>query len=424
MALEDRHPRRVLEWAERDRASALRVRPARPPDDPELSRDLAQLRATMAEIDEARDDGTGDARLVQRQVLLERRIRDRWRTRAGRTGGAADPARSVEEVAGALGDAALVELVETRGALVAVTVARGRTRLHDLGRADDVRRAMAHVPFALNRLARRGRGARGGAAAATAVLERAGETLDSLLVRPLLGVLGDRALVVVPSRSLHSVVWSMLPSCVGRPVTVSPSAALWLTAAAGRGRAPRDAETVCVAGPGLPGAREEATRVAALHTGSALLVDEAARCEDVVRRIDGALRLHLAAHGRVRADNPLFSSVALADGPLTVYEIEGMDAAPEHVVLSACDTGQAQAVTGEEVLGFGAALLAAGTATFVAPVVQVSDAATVPLMESFHRAVATGASPAAGLALAQAGARTASDEERAAAAGFVCVGAG
>ena len=425
MALEDGDPRRVLEWAERDRASALRVRPARPPDDPDLSRDLTQLRATMEQIDEARSEseGTDDARLVQRQVMLERRIRDRYRTAYGPAGAAAGSTRSVDDLAGPLGDAALVEFVETGGAVLAVTVVEGRTRLHDLAVADEVSRAMAHVPFALNRLARPGRGPRGGAAAAAAVLDRAGETLDSLLVLPLLGAVGDRDLVVVPSPALQSVVWSALPSCVARAVTVSPSASLWHRAAVGPRREPT-AGSVSVAGPGLPGAREEAERVAGLHAGSSLLVDEAATCEAVLRSVDGAERLHLAAHGRVRADNPLFSSVALADGPLTVYEIEGLDAAPRHVVLSACDTGRAQAVTGQEVLGFGAALLAAGTVTFVAPVVQVSDAATVPLMEAFHRAVANGASPAAALAHAQAGSRRASDEERAAAAGFVCVGAG
>ncbi len=422
MALEDGHPRRVLEWAERDRASALRVRPARPPEDPELSRDLAELRSTMAQIDEARHDGTDDARLVHRQVALERRVRDRWRTASGRSGTASGPARPLDDLAAALGEAALVEFVEVGGALLAVTVVEGRTRLHPLADADEVPRAMTHVPFALNRLARPGRGARGGTAAATAVLDRAGETLDALLVRPLLGAVGDRALVVVPSPALQSVVWSTLPSCVGRAVTVSPSAALWQ-------RAQRSAQhgvgpTIAVAGPGLPGAREEAERVAALHPGSSLLVDDAAASEEVLRHVDGAQRLHLAAHGRVRADNPLFSSVALADGPLTVYDLEGLAAAPRHVVLSACNAGRAQAVAGQEVLGFGAALLAAGTATVVAPVVQVSDAATVPLMEAFHRAVATGTSPAAALADAQAGARGSTGEERATAAAFVCVGAG
>ena len=423
MALEDGDPRRVLEWAERDRASALRVRPAKPPDDPELSRDLAQLRATVAEIDEARDEGTSDARLVRRQVLLERRIRDRCRTANARDETGAGPNRSVADLVSQLGDAALVEFVETDGAVLAVTVVGGRTRLHHVGEAEEIRRAMAHVPFALNRLARPHRGSRGGSAAAAAVLDRAGETLDTLLVRPLLSRIGDRPLVVVPSPTLHSVVWSTLPSCAARPVTVSPSASLWHQAAVGLRQQPTGS-AVSIAGPGLPGAREEAARVAALYAGSCLLVDGAASCEEVVRVIDGAERLHLAAHGRVRADNPLFSSVALADGPLTVYEIEGLDAAPRHVVLSACDTGRVHAVTGQEVLGFGAALLAAGTSTFVAPVVQVSDAATVPLMEAFHRAVATAASPAAALALAQAAASSSSYEERAAAAAFVCVGAG
>lgn len=423
MALEDHDPRRVLEWAERDRASALRSRPARPPDDPGLSRDLAQLRTTMAEIDEARSQEVDDARLVHRQVALERRIRDRCRTASGRASAGPGAAVSREALADPLAEAALVEFVENDGLVLAVSLVRGRARLHHMAGTDEVRRAMAHVPFALNRLARPGHRSRGGTAAAAAVLDRAGEALDALLVRPLLATVGDRSLVVVPSPALQSVTWSALPSCVGRPVTVSPSASLWHQAATGLRQAVTGS-AVSVAGPGLPGAREEAQRVAELYSGASLLVDGAATCEEVIRRIDGAERLHLAAHGDVRSDNPLFSSVALADGPLTVYEIESLDQAPRHVVLSACDTGQVKAVTGQEVLGFGAALLAAGTATFVAPVVQISDAATVPLMAAFHRAVAGGASPAAALASAQAGARTSSEEERAAAAGFVCVGAG
>ena len=38
---------------------------------------------------------------------------------------------------------------------------------------------------------------------------------------------------------------------------------------------------------------------------------------------------HLAAHGRFRADNPLFSSIDLADGPLTVYDLESLEEAPD-----------------------------------------------------------------------------------------------
>lgn len=74
----------------------------------------------------------------------------------------------------------------------------------------------------------------------------------------------------------------------------------------------------------------------------------------------------MAAHGHVRADNPLFSSLALADGPYTVYDLEGLTQTPHHVVLAACDTALAHVTAGEEILGLSATLLAKGTASLVA----------------------------------------------------------
>ena len=61
----------------------------------------------------------------------------------------------------------------------------------------------------------------------------AAATLDDRLLRPL-DLPPEARLVVVPSRSLHGVPWRALPSLAGRPVTVAPSAALGLRAAARR----------------------------------------------------------------------------------------------------------------------------------------------------------------------------------------------
>ena len=133
--------------------------------------------------------------------------------------------------------------------------------------------------------------------------------------------------------------------------------------------------------------------------------------------------LHLAAHGLLRADNPLFSSIRLADGPFTVYELEPLDT-PRHVVLAGCHTGRLHVVGGDEVLGFGAALFGCGTSTLVAPVVPIPDAASVPLMLSYHQGLRQGASPAEALARAQSLVEPCDPLGRSAAAGFVCLGTG
>ena len=420
MSLEDRRPREVLWWAERGRASALLLRPAHPPDDEELARDLADLRSTMAEIDEARQAGRPTDAGIRRQVLLERRIRDRGRTlEAG-----VEPRRmshTQADLVAALDDHGLIEFVHSEGHVHAVTVSGGRFRLHALGPLDALRQPLAHVPFALRRLAQP-RAGEAGRVAAGEVLRRAAAGLDDLLLRPLRNEIRDRPLVVVPPGQLQSVPWSILPSCRGRPVTVSPSATLWLRAVCQPAPEPRS-DVVVVAGPGLPGATAEAETIAGLHPGSRLLSGADATVAAVAACMDGAALVHLAAHGNLRPDNPLFSSLTLADGPFTVYELERLRRPPHHLVLAACDTGRSQVVAGEELLGFGAALLGGATTTLIAPIVPIDDAQTVALMEAFHRGLRSGRRPAPALAAAQQG-LDAADPAAAAAAAFVCLGAG
>jgi CHAT domain-containing protein len=139
--------------------------------------------------------------------------------------------------------------------------------------------------------------------------------------------------------------------------------------------------------------------------------------------LDGAALAHIAAHGIVRADNPLFSSLLLDDGPYTVYDIERLDQAPHHAVLAACNSAVSQITAGEEILGLAAALLSQQTATLVASVVPVPDAETVDLMVDYHQLLRQGRTPAAALAEAQQR-HAGSPHARASAAGFVCLGAG
>ncbi|HZB50735.1 MAG TPA: hypothetical protein VE547_16735, partial [Mycobacteriales bacterium] len=213
LALESGSAGAVLAWAERGRASVLLARPARPPADARLQELLGQLRSVVAGID-AHPAADGVPRsLVRRQVRLERAVRDRARVLRAST---ALPSRpGLAELSAALGDAALVEYVEHRGELVAVTVVGGRVRTVRLGAASTVADLTDHVPFALRRLGRRGTTGES-AAAASLLLRRAGSRLDDVLLRPLARHIGDRPLVVAPTGRLLSLSWALLPSCAGR----------------------------------------------------------------------------------------------------------------------------------------------------------------------------------------------------------------
>ena len=176
-------------------------------------------------------------------------------------------------------------------------------------------------------------------------------------------------------------------------------------------------------GPGLPFARAEGAAVAALYGAGEPLSGLAATAPEVLAALEGADVAHLAAHGSFRADNPLFSSLTLADGPLTVYDLESLATPPSLCVLSACESGLSDVRAGDELMGLTAALLSLGTATIVASVVAVPDEPTRTLMTAFHEQLAAGLRPAEALALAQTGGGD-GGERFAARAGFVCFGAG
>ncbi len=426
VALSGTDPRSVLAWAESLRASALRSPAVTPPPGRELRARVTDLRRVNAEIQRMQRDGGPPRALVARQAALELSVRRLSRHARG-TGTAAaltvaagpSPAAFLPALVNALGDAALVELIELDGQLTAVTLAGGRLRRHELGPPAPVREQLEWLRFALARLARRDHQGPRRAATLAGALASA-QALDRSLVAPLAGALGDRRVVIVPTGSLHGLPWSMLPGLRGRPLVVAPSAAVWLALAgapaAGRARA----RVTSIAGPRLRHAAAEATGVGAVYAGATVLTGRQATVPAAMRALDGAAVAHLACHGRFRADSPLFSAIELADGPLNVYELQRLRRAPRLIVLSACELAVSDARPGDELLGFAAALIGLGARTVIASVVPVPDAAAKRLMLALHADLAVGHGPAEALARVQASRRSAD----AALAGFICLGAG
>jgi tetratricopeptide (TPR) repeat protein len=419
IALRSGRPREVLEWTERGRATGLLMhRSGRPPDDPETAEALAALRSIVREVNDLHGAGRGEEAgpLLARQAAVERRIRERSLRRGGAVDTLAPPA-GVDALAAGLGDAGLLELVDADGVLIAITVAAGRVRLRRIGptrTADDL---LDRVAFAVSRLLRPDLPAALHTAAAQLLRESAARADDALLRR--MPELADRPLVVVPTGSLQNVPWALLPSCAGRPVTVSPSATLWLGA---RSRPVEPGHVLVAAGPELPGADAEARAVAAVHGVDPVLAADAT-AERVLAALDGAALAHLATHGRLAPHNPLFSELTLADGPLFAYDVEQLPAAPHTVVLAACESGRSVVCAGDELLGLGAMFLARGSSQLVASPLPVPDSETAPLMTAFHRRVAAGRPVAEALADAQEQMRGTGVAELTTGC-FVCVGSG
>src|SRR5262249_7781447 len=159
---------------------------------------------------------------------------------------------------------------------------------------------------------------------------------------------------------------------------------------AGRVRPPSRQRVALVVGPGLSGTGAEVGAIAQGYPGTVLLTNGQATAERTLAALDGAWTAHIAAHGVFRAENPLFSSLRLADGPLTVYALGRLRRAPYRLVLSSCESGVAARVGADELLGMVSALVPLGTVSLLASVVPVNDAATVAFMVAFHDALRAG----------------------------------
>ncbi|MBC8090853.1 MAG: CHAT domain-containing protein [Pseudonocardia sp.] len=386
-------PIRIFEWMERTRAAALLAveRPA-----PAVVRDeRAALAMVYAEIVEARrDSGVEPGPLLRRQRDLEGRVRRAvWQQQASGSVGATARA---PEIRALLGEQVLVSFGEDGGgAFFAVVLERRRTRFVPLGELDEVRFERDGLLFALRRLTRPGRTAALDSARASA--EHALRRLAAMLVAPL-GLPSTTPLIVVPTAELNRIPWSALHTA---PVTVVPSASTWL-----RSHRVHDGSVptvLVVAGPDLPGAEKEMDAVASLHPGATVLDPRAATMEAVVGALARADLVHLACHGYLRTDNPTFSALQLADGQLTVHELDLRGIAPQRIVLAVCDSAADVSYDGDELLGFVSALLGRGTAGLVAGVVSVGDIEAVELMTALHRHVRDGDSFAVALNRARSG---------------------
>ena len=170
----------------------------------------------------------------------------------------------------------------------------------------------------------------------------------------------------------------------------------------------------------LPAATEEVEALARRHPEARTLTHDAATVANVAQALGGANTAHIAAHGRFRDDNPQFCSLELADGNVTVYDLERLQRLPQRIVLSSCESGLSAVHAGDELMGFTAAVLTLGASTVIAAVVPVPDEATKGLMLRLDAALEAGAAPARALVEAR-------DDDvlmSAAGASFVCFGAG
>lgn len=119
--------------------------------------------------------------------------------------------------------------------------------------------------------------------------------------------------------------------------------------------------------------------------------------------------LHFATHGFVNNTNPQYSGLALqpptdqpgtgrtGDGFIYAYELYNLELAAQLVVLSACNTGVGELVSGEGIRSLARAFQYAGCPNLLTSLWAVDDASTQQWMVAFYSALEQGQPPQAAL---------------------------
>ena len=400
--------RTLLRWSERWRATALAEPPVTP--DGEVSTELAALRDNGRRLVQARAEGEPVEQLEVERRRLERAVRAEHHRRTGRAD-EVDARLDVDRLVAEVGEGTLVELVPVDGTLHVLVVHDGRVRRRVAGTTGEALGLADHGRSALRRAAH-------GRPYAPGDL---GTRMQEALFGPAADLLPDGPITLVPTGRLHAAPWAMLPTLAGRAFDVVPSAGQWLRVR--EVGPPADPKVLLLAAPGLGSGGAEVPVLAGHHPGATLLDGAGATVEQAMAGLDGATLAHVAAHGRFRPDSPLFSSLEMADGPLTVHDLERLQVAPYRLVLSACESGVLAPVGADELLGLASALFSIGTAGLVCSIAEVNDDATAALMLDLHDHLTSNADGGlAGALLAARRAAQGNPTREATAAAFLALG--
>ncbi|MDQ3702547.1 MAG: CHAT domain-containing tetratricopeptide repeat protein [Chloroflexota bacterium] len=315
----------------------------------------------------------------------------------------------VSELRRALGrETALVEYFSLDGEVLAFIVTDGGVEvLRPLCREIDAERAIGQLRFQIDTM-------RYGASRlrphvpqlATRARHYLGLLYD-LLLRPIERRLGTRRLVVVPHRALHYIPFQALHDGQGyvverREVSYAPSATVLRHCLARPTRPLRRLTILSVPDAQTPCVRDEVAAVAPLFPQAVTLLDDRATLAALREHLPGADVLHLACHGQFRPDNPLFSSLRLGDGWLTVRDAYDLDLSRcSLVALSACETGVSAVAPGDELIGLARGFFSAGSPSLLVSLWTVDDDTTARLMTAFYHRLLAGDGPAAALRHAQ-----------------------
>lgn len=230
------------------------------------------------------------------------------------------------------------------------------------------------------------------------------QTLYDQLVAPVAHLLkGPKRLIIVPHQMLHYIPFHALYDgdrylIDTHEVAVAASASVFRICRNRKSAsADRPALILGVVDEATPYIREEVETLRRLMPEARVLMGADANPDQFRQFAPEAGRIHIAAHGIFRADNPMFSALRLGDHWLNLLDIFNLKLGAEITTLSACETGMSAVWEGDELLGLARGFLYAGTPSLVVSLWTVNDRSTSHMMRGFYAALKSGRSKAAAL---------------------------
>ncbi len=323
---------------------------------------------------------------------------------------------NLEELQRQLGrDTALVEYTTIGDELLAFVVTNERVEvLRNLAPAGKVAAEIRQVRFQIDTLRTGSSAMRKHLPALTERVRKHLASLYDLLMRRIEDTIGDRErLVIVPERDLHYLPFQAL--CDGksylierRQISSVPSALVLQQCFNSSRRSDssslRRFETALLLGVAdarIPLVHEEIEGIAQVFPGARIFLDGQATIAALRGNLEHMDIIHLACHADFRADNPLFSSLHIGNGRLTVRDAYRLPLECNLVTLSGCETGVNTIAPGEELMGLARGFFAAGSPSVLLSLWTVDDQATTRMMIGFYAALKRTQSPSAALREAQ-----------------------
>ena len=319
-----------------------------------------------------------------------------------------DDSFSVAQLQAALGvDRALVEYAIIGDKLVAFVVTDQRVEVvRDLASESEVVAEIDRCRFQIDTLRYGSPQVRSHLPTLAERTRRHLRSLYDRLFRVIEPKIGDRQLVIVPHGALHYLPFQALHDgkqylIERREISYAPSAVVLQQCLKRPKHHFRSASLFAVPDEQIPGVSDELRAVEPIFPQVTRFFDQAATTEALRQNAGDVDVLHLACHAQFRSDNPLFSSLILADGRFTARDAYGLKLNCGLVTLSGCETGMNAVAPGDELMGLARGFLSAGSPIVMMSLWTIDDEATAELMVAFYSELASTQSPATALRTAQ-----------------------